>query len=256
MNGILTLTLLAVLAISGASARFTSYVAGGTPATNTELHACMLLVFRADIGDGQAAMGGGSIVTPRRVLTAAHVIQQATSVQVGYFAGLVQANRFRRSPDAFYSQPMQSFDVATFANDLAVLQFSTDVFPLANVIPISLTPPTGAAAVASFGFTAPGSLVPSQIPQVSEQSIATCVDALKVTPTHVCATAQGTSVVCSGANGAGLYAGEGDQRVLVGVVSLIQEGCAAVGQQTAYTKLSAPGVREFLISQSIPVADA
>lgn len=260
MNAFLSGCLLVVLAL-GASAqnapRGSGRIAGGEAATDAERHAVMLLVQRADTGAGRAAMGGGSIVSRNRVLTAAHVVNGMISVQVGFFNGAVRENRFRRA-DATYTQPIRSFDVSTFANDVAVLQFATNVFPLANVIAISAAAPavSDAAALASFGFTAPGSLVPVQIPNVSRQTIATCTTVVNATASHFCALATGTSVVCGGDNGSGLYTGDGAARRLVGIVSLIQPGCAGATRLTGYARLDTEEVQTFLASQNVPVAAA
>lgn len=258
MNAFLSGVLLVVLAL-GASAqnapRRPGRIAGGTAATDAERHAVILLVTRTDTGDGRAALGGGSIVSRTRVLTAAHVVHNMISVQVGFFNGAVRENRFRRA-DATYSQPIQSFEVATFANDVAVLQFTTNVFPLANIILVSSAAPAQAAvaALASFGFTAPGSLVPVQIPNISQQTIAPCTSVLNHTASHFCALASGTSVVCGGDNGSGLYTGAGAARRLVGIVSLIQPGCAGATRLTGYARLDSESVQAFLRSQDVPVA--
>lgn len=225
-------------------------IANGQPATAAELHACILLIRRNNIANGQAAMGSGSIVSRNRVLTAAHVITGATAVTVGFYSGRMQINRFRRA-NATYAQPMQSFDVVTFANDLAVLQFDTNVFPALNVIAIGSAAATGTTFVASYGFTGPNSLEPSQIPNVAEQRVGPCDGTLETTPEHFCATAQGTTVVCLGANGAGLYAGAGADRRLVGVASLVQPQCAGAGRVTAYARLTGDAVEGFLRSQGL-----
>lgn len=53
---------------------FRGRIAGGEVTTDAP-HSCILLVFREDLGDGQAALGGGSIVSRNRIVTAAHVIR-------------------------------------------------------------------------------------------------------------------------------------------------------------------------------------
>lgn len=256
MNAILSAFLIVALAL-GVSAqnapRRPGRIAGGSPATDNERHAVILLVQRPDIGDDQAALGGGSIVSRNRVLTAAHVVNGMTSVQVGFFNGAVQANRFRRA-DASYTQPIRSFDVKTFANDVAVLQFATNVFPQANVIAIGTALPTGPVELASFGFTMPGSLVPTQIPNTAQLTISECTSVVNHTASHFCALSQGTYVICGGDNGSGLYAGEGATRQLVGIVSLIQPGCAGTARLTGFARLHTEPVLAFLNSQNVPVA--
>lgn len=247
---------------------------GGNAPDATVLHAVLVIVIRDDHDDGIGAIGGGSIVTPNRVLTAAHVVVDYSAVQVGFYVNAVLPANLRRVDPSFV-QPMPGFDPATLENDICVLQFHGNPFPVGNVIPLTnLATPTGNAALASYGFTTPTDRRPRLPPLLAPHTIATeCDEVLKATETHVCALATGPGFVCPGDNGSGLYT-TGETPALVssnlihplymtrnkfkivylqlGVLSTMQEQCTSA-LQTAFTNIGNAAVRRFIESQSIPV---
>lgn len=177
-----------------------------------------MLVTRPDIEEGLAGLGGGTIVTRNRVLTAAHVVRAADSVTVGFYSTSFEASRFRTA-SAEYFLPLQGYAIPTFLNDLAVLSFADNTFPAANVIPVAISLPSvgSAATLASYGFTTATSETPNQFPLLAEHTIDTCTaTAVAFTPSHFCAGAPAPAVVCPGDNGSGLFIGEGASKRLVG----------------------------------------
>lgn len=192
-----------------------------TPAVN-DFHAVLVLVEREDIAEGSIAIGGGTIVSRNRAVTAAHVIRAATNCSVGFYNTRFEPNRFRRS-FADYWLPLQGFNTTDFQNDLAVLFFPDNTFPTANVLPVAISfPAIGANAfVASYGFTTPTSTTPNQFPLLAAHTVATCTDIIPATLSHFCAGATAPAVVCPGDNGSGIYIGEGDRRRLVSEIRLI-----------------------------------
>lgn len=165
----------------------------------------LVIVYRADHEAGRGAIGGGSIVSQNRVITAAHVVVDQLSIEVGfYISSVLPANLRTAAP--FFVQTMTGFDPATLHNDIAVLQFRLTPFPTANIIPLTnVASPTGDASLASYGFTTPTDTRPSLLPLLAEHTIDTCAATLGTTETHFCATATAPAVVCPGDNGSGLY---------------------------------------------------
>lgn len=230
---------------------------GGTPVlAETSLHACMVIVVREDHEDGRGALGGGSIVSTSRVVTAAHVIRGALSVAVGFYVNSLVASNLRRA-DATFWQPFSSFEGATLLDDVAILQFRANSFPAANVIPISNAEEVAvstSARLASYGFTTATGSTASRVPLLAVHTVQACVAALNATESHFCAIATSPSVVCNGDNGSGLYIGDGAARRLVGVVSTLVTDCTTPAQ-TAFTNLGDQRIQRFLVSQSVtPVA--
>ncbi|KAJ6647734.1 Trypsin Blo t 3 [Pseudolycoriella hygida] len=214
---------------------------GGNVPAETAPHACMVLVHRTDLeGTNTAALGGGSIISSRHVLTAAHLVQGSViRYQIGFIVGTA-----RRLVEATFRLIHEEFDNTDFKNDIALIFLQgTATFPLANAITISIepaAPTTGTALItAGFGFTAANSTGASSSPFASNQAVAAVCefDNFELTDTHFCATDEsGATWVCPGDNGSGAYS-EGAsiaENRLVGIVSRVLTGCAE-SQLTGYT---------------------
>lgn len=185
---------------------------GGGEAAELAPHACMVLVHRQSLeGTNTAALGGGSIISTRHVLTAAHLVQgQVIRYQIGYILG----GTSRRLVEATFRLIHEEYDNTDFSNDIALIFLQgTATFPLTNVI--AITPdeaaPTAGTALTTvgFGFTAANSTGASSDPYAAAQQVADgCTfDAFELTATHFCAIDEtpGTTWVCPGDNGAGAY---------------------------------------------------
>lgn len=180
---------------------------GGTPAIAVgALWSVLVIVIREDHDDGTGAFGSGAILTPNRVVTAAHVVVDHIEVQVGYYVNAIAPANLRRVDPSFV-QPMPGFDPDTLQNDICILQFRGTPFPLANIIPLTnIRIPTGPVSLAGYGFTTPTDTRPSIVPHLAPHSIETCDEDLEATETHICALPiDDTAFVCPGDNGAGLF---------------------------------------------------
>lgn len=233
-------------------------IGGSTKKATNELHSVIVMVERADLAAGIAGFGGGCIVSRTRVLTAASVVRGATKVHVGFYNARFEANRFRRATAEFIL-PQTGFNTTTHLNDLAVLSFADNTFPAANVISVAIAAPTGAAIMASYGFTAADVTTPNQFPLLADHTVATCTEIVKTTTSHFCAGATSPAVVCPGDNGSGLFTDAEDARRLIGIASIINSGCVvdSSGGPTlvGFTNLSSENTQNFLRSQGIvPVA--
>lgn len=180
-----------------------------------DLHACILLVERADLTD-QVALGCGSIVSTNRVLTAAHVVREATGVQAGFYQREIAQGLIRRA-DSTYVQPIQLFNDRTLHFDLAIVQFPDNSFHARNVIPIAgLTPVSGELRLAGYGFESPTATMPTLLPLLALLTVAEeCTEARNATESHFCAVTTEPTVLCPGDNGAGIYTGSGATKELV-----------------------------------------
>lgn len=187
---------------------------GGGIAPDLAPHACMVLVHRTSLnGTNTAALGGGSIISTRHVLTAAHLVQgEVIRYQVGFITGTS-----RRLVEATFRLIHEGYTSETFINDIALIFLQgTATFPLANAIVISTdeaAPAVGAPlTTVGFGFTAADSVGASSDPYAAAQAVADpCeFENFNLTDTHFCAIDDAaTTWVCPGDNGAGAFtAGE------------------------------------------------
>jgi len=214
---------------------------GGEVPAELSPHACMVLVHRTNLdGSGTAALGSGSIISSRHVLTAAHLVQgQVNRYQIGFIVGTT-----RRLVEATFRLIHEEYDNTDFSNDIALIFLQgTATFPLANVIVISTdeAPPASGTALTTvgFGFTAADSTGAASDPYAAAQLPATECDLgdVEAAETHFCAIDEaGDTWVCPGDNGAGCFApgATAAENVLIGIASRILAGCSEA-KQTGYT---------------------
>jgi secreted trypsin-like serine protease len=203
-------------------------------------HACMVLVFRSGLEPGMAALGGGSIISTRHVVTAAHLVQGSnTKYQVGFFP----TPTTRRIFESTFRVIHEDYDNTDFSSDIALIFLQgTNTFPTANVIPISTdaAPPAAGSALTTvgFGFTAADSTGASSDPYAAVQLPATPCDleGIVEADTHFCAVDDTSATwVCPGDNGAGCFSGTTPaENTLVGIASRILPGCSE-SKHTGYT---------------------
>lgn len=170
----------------------------------------MILVHRANLdGTNTAALGGGSIISARHVLTAAHLVQgDVLRYQVGFIVGTA-----RRLVEATFRLIHEEYDNTDFSNDIALIFLQgTATFPLANAIVIATDeagPAEGTALVTvGFGFTAADSTGASSTPYAAVQDVITgCeFERFELADTHFCAIDNAAATwVCPGDNGCGAF---------------------------------------------------
>lgn len=198
------------------------FVGGGAaiPEVTTDgLHAVMLIAL-ARITDTFGRLGGGSIVSPTRIITSAALVRNAANVRMWFYRDdIVAGNRLQSAH--VWIQPSGLFEFATLENDIAVITFrssvaNTDIFKASNIIKIVLPEAAETAAtVVGYGFTTAQSEVGSDLPLASAHTVTdTCPAEFNPSDTHICATAT-TNALCPGDQGNGLFTGTGINRRLV-----------------------------------------
>lgn len=181
-----------------------SRVANGKVATNDQ-HACMVLVIRPEqIGSDTAALGSGSIISTRHVLTAAHVVFGQNNIfQLNFFVGTS-----RRSFQSEFALVHENYNEENYANDIGLIFLQGDNFfsPL-NVIRISTANAQAGVVgtVTGYGFTSKQTIGYASVqPMSTSQTVSnTCVfEYYEAAPSHFCAVDPITSgIICPGDNG-------------------------------------------------------
>lgn len=177
-------------------------ISNGNVATGSADHACMVLVIRKALeGTDTAALGGGSIVSRRHVLTAAHLVYGVNNkYQINFFLGTS-----RRQFNSTFALQHENFDLESYSYDVALIFLQgKDFFSDLNIIPIS-TVEVGSALVArtiGYGFTSADSAVASVIPMAANQTVASycLLDPYPNADTHFCAS-DSSAIICPGDNG-------------------------------------------------------
>lgn len=198
-------------------------------------HNVHVMGFRANPGPNEpsATFGGGSVISARHVLTAAHLLLGHGNFQVGY--GSTQLLQLRVAyPATAVIYP--NFVPATRQHDIGLLVLragQTWTLPAAQVRPIRWAasvaePPAGRPlTVVGFGFTFATEGFPSatlrQAPLQVAAAAGQCQQAaVAVTGSHFCALSVAGRNVCTGDGGAGVFAVDASgQPVLVSRVDAV-----------------------------------
>lgn len=108
-----------------------------------------------------------------------------------------------------------SYNPLTGLNDIALIRFAAETFPLNNVLAIEFGAQDASAVgfVAGFGEDSTGTI--SRIPLRVAQTIVECTDeVLESSESHICASDANVRM-CAGQNGGGLCIEAGGKRSLV-----------------------------------------
>lgn len=190
--------------ILGSQASPSSRVANGAVATNGQ-HACMVLVIRpALVGTETGALGSGSIISRRHVLTAGHVVfGPDNNFIINFFVGTS-----RRSFQSSFALIHENYNDDNYANDIGLIFLQGDnYFSVHNIIRISTANAQAgvAGAVTGYGFTSKQTIGHASVQPMSASQIVTnnCVfKDYEAAPSHFCAIDPITSgIICPGDNG-------------------------------------------------------
>jgi hypothetical protein len=212
----------------------TAKIVNGTPCGSLEKSPVVVLL--KNLPDGKTGLCTGTMLSPNKVITAAHCLAGASSIDIlfgtptGKFA-YVTASSWNQHP---------SYD-GGFVNDVGIVHSPVSL-PVPN-LPIlsSVAPKIGdKASVFGYGKTTGTSDIDGKL-RAGSMTIAG-VDADRIYANYEA----NSSNTCSGDSGGPLLLQVGNQQVLAGTTSFGSMTNCAVGETSGFMNLQSPSIKSFI----------
>lgn len=234
----------------------TGRIVGGTEIEpNSQPH----LIFMAiQVTANHVGVCGGTLLSARTVMTAAHCLENMINIRLFFGAHLIrspepQQVRVDQLPNSFRIH--EQYNPRTFANDIALI-IMTERLPLNQFMqPISI--PTGAeidllfvgenTSVYGWGFTSDISRSLSEFPKVAVNRVISNTQCSAtfgefINPTNICMSSEGGRGTCTGDSGGPLQTIINGRVVQIGIVSFQGADSCVTGIPVAFTRVSTYGV--------------
>jgi secreted trypsin-like serine protease len=215
-------------------------IANGTPCT--DLNKSPVVVVIKNYPDGSAGLCSGTLVTPSKVLTAAHCLAGAASVDV-YYGATTDKFAFASSSGWSIAPNYTTLSNGAKINDVGIININKTLSLPSMPILVSSAPQAGQkVAIFGFGVTA-GGIEDYGVLRAGAMTIAG-IDNERIYANYE----SGSSDVCSGDSGGPMVLQVGNQQTVVGTTSYGTSASCAVGEQSVFMNLQSPNIQNFLRS--------
>ena len=215
----------------------TPKIVNGTPCSG--LSKSPVVVVLKNFPDGRTGLCSGTMLSPNKVLTAAHCLDGAASIDILFnIAGdkfvYVTASSWNIHP---------AFSNTAFINDVGIVHSPVSL-PVPNLpILASSAPKIGdKASIFGYGAATGGASIDGKL-RAGAMTI-TSVDSNKIYANFE-ANASNT---CSGDSGGPMLLQVGGQQFIIGTTSYGTTTNCAVGETSAFMNLQSPSIKSFILS--------
>ena len=222
-------------AIELKDAAATAKIVNGTPCSG--LNKSPVVVLLKNLPDGKTGLCTGTMLSPNKVLTAAHCLEGAASIDILF--GTVTDTFAYVTASSWNIHP--SFSSTTFTNDVGIVHSPVSL-PVPN-LPILATsaPKIGdRASIFGYGITTGGNTVDGKL-RAGAMTIAG-VDSDKIYANFEASS----SNTCSGDSGGPMLLQVGSQQSIIGTTSYGTSTNCSVGETSAFMNLQSPSIKSFI----------
>jgi secreted trypsin-like serine protease len=215
----------------------TAKIVNGTPCSG--LSKSPVVVVLKSLPDGRTGFCSGTMLSPNKVLTAAHCLDGAASIDILF--SVASDNFVYVTASSWNMHP--AFSSAAFINDVGIVHTPVSL-PVPNLpILASSAPKIGdKASIFGYGATSGGASIDGKlrsgamtIAGVENDKIFANFDA-------------SASNTCSGDSGGPMLLQVGGQQSIIGTTSYGTSANCAVGETSAFMNLQSPSIKSFILS--------
>ena len=213
-------------------------IANGTPCAG--LSKSPVVVVLKNMPDGRTGLCSGTMLSPNKVLTAAHCLEGASSVDI----------LFGTNTDKFSFVTASSWNIhpaftrnanGTLVNDVGIVHSPVSL-PVPNLPILTSSAPQVGKKVSIFGYgVTTGTADDYGILRAGSMTIAG-VDGSNIYASYEASS----SNVCSGDSGGPLLLQVNGQQAIIGTTSYGNSASCSVGEVSTFMNLQSPGIQNFI----------
>lgn len=215
-------------------------IANGTACS--DLNKSPIMVVIKTYPDGSAGLCSGTLVAPSKVLTAAHCLDGASSIDI-YYGATTDKFAFASASSWNMDPNYKTLDNGSKLNDVGIVHLNKTLNLPSMPILVSSAPHTGQrVAIFGFGVTA-GGVEDYGLLRAGAMTIAG-IDNERIYANYE----SSSSDVCSGDSGGPMVLQVGNQQTVAGITSYGSSATCALGEQSVFMNLQSPSIQNFLRS--------